>query len=52
MGRPINPNPINPIGDFMAKYPTPEDRASIHNRLLGYPDEIQDDMIERMDYLA
>src|SRR3977135_3376155 len=21
MGRPINPNPINPIGDFMAKYP-------------------------------
>src|SRR6266576_5052113 len=21
MGRPIRPNPINPIGDFMAKYP-------------------------------
>ena len=35
---------LNAYSDFMAKYPTPEDRASIHNRLLGYPDEIQDDM--------
>ncbi len=30
--------------DFMTKYPSPGDRTSIHNRLLGYPDEIQDDM--------
>jgi uncharacterized protein YwqG len=30
--------------DFVYNFPSPQDRAAIHNRLLGYPDTIQDDM--------
>ncbi len=30
--------------DFISKFPSQQDRMSIQNRLLGYPDEIQDDM--------
>ena len=29
---------------FIATFPTPEDRAAIHNRLLGNPETLQDDM--------
>lgn len=30
--------------DFLSTYPTKEDRSSIHHRMFGYPDQIQDDM--------
>jgi uncharacterized protein YwqG len=30
--------------DFLYNFPSPQDRAAIHNRLLGHPDTIQDDM--------
>jgi uncharacterized protein YwqG len=30
--------------DFVYNFPSPQDRAAIHNRLLGHPDTIQDDM--------
>ncbi len=29
---------------FISTFPTPEDRAAIHNRLLGNPETLQDDM--------
>ena len=30
--------------NLLSTFPAPDDRASIHHRLLGYPDTIQDDM--------
>ena len=30
--------------EFLAKYPSAADRAAVHHRLLGHPDELQDDM--------
>jgi uncharacterized protein YwqG len=35
---------LDRYSDFMSKLPTPEDRKSAHHRLLGHPDQIQDDM--------
>lgn len=34
----------NRYSDFMTTYPSPEDRKTTHHRLLGYTDQIQDDM--------
>ncbi len=35
---------LDRYSDFMASFPTPQDRKSTHHRLLGHPDQIQDDM--------
>jgi uncharacterized protein YwqG len=30
--------------DFLAAYPNPQDHASLHHRMFGHPEQIQDDM--------
>lgn len=30
--------------DFLATYPSPDDRATVHHRILGHSDDLQDDM--------
>lgn len=35
---------LDRFSDFMTVFPTREDRQSTHHRLLGHPDQIQDDM--------
>jgi len=37
---------------FIATFPTPEDRATIHNRLLGNPETLQDDMRLQCQYAS
>lgn len=39
-----SPEDRNRYSEFMATFPTPEDRKLTHHRLLGNPDQIQDDM--------
>ncbi len=29
---------------FLARFPDPEDHGRVHHRMLGYPDQLQDDM--------
>ncbi len=38
------PAEIQKYEAFYASYPSARDRASIHNRMLGYPEQLQDDM--------
>ena len=37
---------------FIATFPTPKDRATIHNRLLGNPETLQDDMRLQCQYAS
>lgn len=37
---------------FIATFPTPEDRSAIHNRLLGNPETLQDDMRLQCQYVS
>ena len=37
---------------FIATFPTPEDRRAIHNRLLGNPETLQDDMRLQCQYVS
>lgn len=37
---------------FIGTFPTPEDRATIHNRLLGNPETLQDDMRLQCQYAS
>lgn len=38
------PDQIASYEAFISHYPSPQDRKALHHRMLGYPDQIQDDM--------
>jgi uncharacterized protein YwqG len=41
---PWTPGQTQSYENFLSSYPTPGDHAEIHHRMLGYPEQLQDDM--------